>query len=76
MRLDPALTPKRSPLIEALRRHPLRVMGLAACVLLGAALAAALLPGDLSMPRRLLGGALLGGLSWLIPSFGRIIGGH
>jgi hypothetical protein len=76
MRLDPALTPKRSPLIEALGRHPLRVMGLAACVLLGAALGAALLPGDLSMPRRLLGGALLGALSWLIPSFGRIIGGH
>jgi len=45
-----------------------------ACVIAGATLGAAYLPESLSMPRRLLGGALLGGLSWLIPSFGRLIG--
>ena len=45
-------------------------------MLLGAGFGAALLPGDLSVIRRVLGGALLGGLAWLIPSFGRIIDGR
>ena len=61
-------------LSEAIRRHPVRVIGLMACVIAGATLGAAYLPESLSMPRRLVGGALLGGLSWLIPSFGRLIG--
>jgi hypothetical protein len=61
-------------LFEAIRRHPVRVIGLMACVIAGATLGVAYLPESLSMPRRLVGGALLGGLSWLIPSFGRLIG--
>ena len=61
-------------LVETIRRHPVRVIGLMVCVFAGAALGAAYLPESLSMLRRLAGGALLGGLSWLIPNFGRIIG--
>jgi len=68
------LTSRPSSLIETIRRHPFRVIALTVCVIAGGALGAAYLPDSLSMPRRVVGGALLGGLSWLIPSFGRIIG--
>ena len=66
-------TPPTS-LLETVRRHPLRAIALSACIVAGGVLGSMYLPESLSMPRRVLGGALLGGLSWLIPSFGRIIG--
>ena len=68
--------PRPSSITQALRNHPLRALLLAACVAAGALIGAHYLPEELSTPRRVLGGALLGGLSWLIPSFGRIIGGR
>jgi hypothetical protein len=68
--------PKPFSLVQALRRHPLRAGSLAACIVAGALLGANFLPEDLSMARRVLGGALLGGFSWLISSFGRIIDGR
>jgi hypothetical protein len=68
--------PKPFSLVRIMRRHPLHVALLGACVLSGALIGAHFLPEELSMPRKVLGGALLGGLSWLIPSFGRIIDGR
>ncbi len=70
------MEPRPFLIVETLRRHPLHASLLAACIVAGALIGAYFLPEELSTLRRILGGALLGGLSWLIPSFGRIIGGR
>lgn len=57
------------------RRHPGATVALALCILAGAVLAALMLPESISLPRRIVGGAVMGGLSWLLVMVGRIIGG-
>ena len=46
------------------------------CIAGGTILAGALIPESISLPRRLLGGAILGGLSWLLVMVGRLIDGE
>lgn len=53
--------------------HPLLSAILILCMIAGALLAWAFLPTELSTIRRLIGGALLGLLSWLIVMMGRML---
>jgi len=62
-------------LLESIQRHPLRAIGLISGAVAGSALAYFLLPEEISSLRRVLGGGLLGGLSWFIVSFGSLIDG-
>jgi hypothetical protein len=57
------------------RQHPAATAALAVCVVAGAALCALYLPESISLPRRIGGGAVMGGMSWLLVMVGRIIGG-
>jgi hypothetical protein len=61
-------------LIERARRHPIATSTLAASILLGGVICALFLPESISLPRRISGGLLLGGLSWLLVMMGRILG--
>ena len=56
--------------------HPLATAALVFCILGGAILAGTLMPESISWPRRVLGGAILGGLSWLLVMVGRLIDGE
>lgn len=56
-------------------RHRLATAALLACIVAGAAIGGLYLPDSIGLPRRVLGGALLGGVSWLLVMMGRIIGG-
>ena len=61
-------------LLATIRSQPLRAGTLALCVIAGATLGLLYIPEEaLSVPRRLFGGALLGGLSWLLVMVGRVI---
>ena len=53
--------------------HPLLTGALVLLMLAGSALAWLLLPEDISSFRRIVGGALLGGLSWLLVMMGRML---
>ncbi len=53
--------------------HPWTSASLLASVLLGAALSSYFVTEDLSLVRRLLGGAVFGGLGWLLVMVGRVI---
>ncbi|MEE3325798.1 MAG: hypothetical protein VX252_00515 [Myxococcota bacterium] len=67
---------KESPLatwIGVARDHPLLSAALMACTVIGALAAWSLLPQEISALRRLVGGALLGVLSWLIVMMGRML---
>jgi len=52
--------------------HPLASAAFAGCVILGAVLAYSFLGEDFSVIRRIVGGALLGGLGWLLVMVGRL----
>ena len=56
--------------------HPAATAALVFCIAGGTILAGALIPESISLPRRLLGGAILGGLSWLLVMVGRLIDGE
>ncbi len=60
-------------LLETIKRHPLRSISLVSFVVIGAGLGLTFLPEEMGVTRRVLGGGLLGGLAWLIPSFGGLI---
>jgi len=62
-------------LLTEARRHPGATLALALCIVAGMILCAFLLPESISLPRRIAGGAVMGGMSWLIVMVGRIIGG-
>ena len=67
---------KMSPGSRVLRwacSHPARSTTFIACMGVGIVLSLAFLPDDLSLARKILGGALLGGLSWLLPMMGRLL---
>ena len=66
---------ERESLLAEVLRHPLPSLLFVCCVLLGAVLATFYLPEDIALARRVVGGAILGGLSWLLVMVGRIIGG-
>jgi hypothetical protein len=86
---DPASSPKTSPnetgepkpeaaieeesLMASARRHPIATGTLAASILVGALLGHLFLGEDFSVTRRILGGAVAGGGSWLLVMVGRII---
>ena len=55
------------------REHPWLVTALAACMVAGSLLAWHFLPHEISAPRRILGGALLGFLSYLVVMMGRML---
>lgn len=67
--------PRAFSLLEEARRHPGATVAFALCVVAGIALGGWLLPESISLPRRLAGGAIMGGLSWLLVMVGRLIGG-
>ncbi len=56
-------------------RHRLATAALLLCIVAGAAIGGLYVPESIGLPRRVLGGALLGGVSWLLVMMGRIIGG-
>ena len=56
--------------------HPAATAALVFCILGGTILAGSLMPESISLPRRVLGGAILGGLSWLLVMVGRLIDGE
>jgi hypothetical protein len=61
-------------LLATIRSQPIRAVTLVLCMIAGATLGLLYIPEEaLSVPRRLFGGALLGGLSWLLVMVGRII---
>lgn len=63
---------ERSGLRE-LMSSPAHVAFFVGCVVVGATLSYLLIEGDLSAPRRIVGGALLGGFGWLLAMVHRII---
>lgn len=60
-------------LIAVARDHPVLTGTLFLLMVVGATLSWLFLPGDLSGFRRIAGGALLGGLSWLLVMMGRLL---
>ena len=56
--------------------HPAATAALVFCIIGGAILSGALMPESISMPRRIVRGAILGGLSWLLVMVGRLIDGE
>jgi hypothetical protein len=62
-------------LLDEVRRHRLGTAALVLCIVGGAAIGAFYLPESIGLVRRVLGGALLGGVSWLLVMVGRLIGG-
>jgi hypothetical protein len=67
--------PRAFSLLEEARRHPGATLAFGLCVVAGVVLGGWLLPESISLPRRLAGGAIMGGLSWLLVMVGRLIGG-
>ncbi|MDE0885570.1 MAG: hypothetical protein OSB70_08570 [Myxococcota bacterium] len=61
-------------LIESIKRHPFHTAGVVSFAATGAALAFFLLSDELGVSRRVLGGGILGALSWFMVSFGSLIG--
>ena len=57
------------------KAHPGASAALVACIVLGALLAGFWMPESISLPRRVIGGGLMGGLSWLLVMVGRLIDG-
>jgi len=62
-----------STLIAVARAHPGLTAALVGCMVAGSLLAWFFLPTDISEFRRVLGGALLGLLSWLLVMMGRLL---
>lgn len=71
---EPAQKRSDSLLAEAIR-HPGATIALALCILGGAALSGLFMPESITLPRRIAGGAVMGGMSWLLVMIGRLIGG-
>jgi len=57
------------------RRHPVPTIALVLCIVAGAVLCGLFMPESISLPRRVAGGAVMGGMSWLLVMVGRLIGG-
>lgn len=64
----------KSLLAEA-AEHPGATAALVVCIVGGAALAGLYMPESTSLPRRVTGGAVMGGMSWLLVMVGRLLGG-
>ena len=64
----------RSWLAES-KDHPVATSVLVLCMVGGAILAGLLMPESISPPRRIIGGGIMGGLSWLLVMFGRVLEG-
>jgi hypothetical protein len=62
-----------STLIDVARAHPGLTGALACSMVIGSCLAWFFMPTDISDLRRILGGALLGLLSWLLVMMGRLL---
>lgn len=60
-------------LTEVAREHPFLTGALVVLMVLGGILAWMFGPEDISGLRRIAGGALLGGLSWLVVMMGRML---
>ena len=67
--------PRAFSLRNEARQHPVATGALALCIVAGAVLCGLYLPESISLPRRVAGGAVMGGMSWLLVMVGRIIGG-
>ena len=59
--------------LQEVLSHPAHVAFLAGCVIVGAILSYMLIDSGLSAPRRIVGGALIGGFGWLLAMVHRII---
>ena len=71
---EPGTDEPRGGLVEVVRDQPVATGTLLASVLAGAIAGFVYLPADVFSPaRRVVGGALIGGLSWLLVMVGRII---
>ncbi|MDG2049874.1 MAG: hypothetical protein P8M78_06905 [Myxococcota bacterium] len=55
--------------------HPVATTALVLCIVAGAILAGVFMPESISPPRRVIGGGIMGGLSWLLVMVGRLIDG-
>lgn len=62
-------------LLDEAMQHRLATAALLLCIVAGAAIGGLYLPESIGLLRRVLGGALMGGVSWLLVMVGRIIGG-
>ena len=62
-----------STLMAVARAHPVLTAALLGCMMAGSFLAWFFLPAEISDLRRILGGALLGLLSWLLAMMGRLL---
>lgn len=62
-------------LVTEAMRHPAATIALVLCILGGAVLSGLFMPESITLPRRVVGGAVMGGLSWLLVMVGRLIGG-
>jgi hypothetical protein len=60
---------------DFVRRYPGELCGAGTCVITGIGLSLYLLPEELGLLRRTVGGALLGALAFFVPSFGHLISG-
>jgi hypothetical protein len=69
----PEATSEQEGLMASAARHPIATGTLAASLLTGALLGYLFLDDDFSATRRILGGAVAGGGSWLLVMVGRII---
>ena len=65
--------PSDPGLADFARESPLATAALALSIIAGAIIGYAFIGEDLSATRRVLGGALAGGGSWLLVMFGRVI---
>jgi hypothetical protein len=82
MRTDPEIrgNPAESErnaesLFDEAMQHPLATAALVLCIIAGAAIGSLFLPESIGLLRRVLGGGLMGGVSWLLVMMGRLIGG-
>ncbi|MBW2231653.1 MAG: hypothetical protein JRH17_14805 [Deltaproteobacteria bacterium] len=60
-------------LLDRARRHPIATSTLIASGLVGAVICVVYLPESISLARRVVGGLLVGGLSWLLVMMGRLL---
>jgi len=65
--------PSDPGLLDFARESPLATAALALSIVAGAIIGYAFIGEELSLTRRILGGALAGGGSWLLVMFGRVI---
>ena len=71
--VEPSDESESDGLVAAAKQHPIATGTLVASVIIGAVLGYVYLGEDFGTTRRILGGALAGGGSWLLVMVGRII---